>query len=422
MAAQPGWSVPVQVVESPSGIRAWLIEDSSVPVVALNFAFLDAGAAADPAPHAGLAGLGAGLLTQGAGELSATAFQDRLRDGASALSFTAGRETVSGSLRALAANAADAAGLLALSLSAPRFDAPELDRARAARLAAIRQEASTPRAAAGNLWWAKAFAPDPFGRPAIGTEAGLAAVSRDDLVAFAASRLSRARLLVAAAGAIDAAGLGRLLDQAFGALPTAAPPPIAVPDRPQRFDLALVRLPAPQSAIAFGQPGLPTDDPAWEAQLVVNRILAGGGFASRLMEEVREKRGLAYGIGAQLVPFGRHATLVLGASATENARVAETLDVLRECWAAFAKDGPTEAELADAKAYLAGSFPLAFTSTPEIARALVSLQLAERPPDWLEGRLARLEAVDLEGARATAARLYDPALLSITLAGDPAGL
>ncbi len=158
-------------------------------------------------------------------------------------------------------------------------------------------------------------------------------------------------------------------DQAFGVLPTAAPPAIAVPDRPQSFELALARLPAPQTAISFGQPGLPTDDPAWEAQLVVNRILAGGGFASRLMEEVREKRGLSYGIGAQIVPFGARSTLVLGASSTENARVSETLSVLRAVWAEFAKEGPTAEELDDAKAYLAGSFPLSFTSTPEIARS-----------------------------------------------------
>lgn len=422
MASNSGWSVPVQVVESPGGIRAWLIEDSSVPVFALNFAFLDAGAAADPAPRAGLTGLATSLLTQGAGDLPATAFQDRLRDSATSLSFSAGRETASGSLRALAANGADAAGLLALALSAPRFDAVELERARASRLAAIRQEATSPRSAVGNLWWEKAFAGSTFARPSIGTEAGLAAIAHADLAAFVPSRLSRSKLVVGAAGALDKATLGRLLDQAFGALSAAAPPTIAVPDRPQSFELALARLPAPQTAISFGQPGLPTDDPAWEAQLVVNRILAGGGFASRLMEEVREKRGLSYGIGAQIVPFGARSTLVLGASSTENARVPETLSVLRAVWAEFAKEGPTAEELDDAKAYLAGSFPLSFTSTPEIARSLVSLQLTNRPPDWLDGRLARLAAVDLDRARATARRLYDPATLSIAVAGDPAGL
>jgi zinc protease len=417
-----GWTVPVQVVTSPGGIRAWLIEDASVPVFALAFAFHDAGAAGDPAGREGLAGLGAALLTLGAGELPATAFQDRLRDTATSLSFSGGRETVGGSLRALTANANEAAGLLRLALAAPRFDAADVGRLRASRLSVLRQDAVTPRGAAGNAWWSLAFPGAPFGRPPLGTEAGLAAITDADLRAFAATRLARPGLMVGAAGALSAARLGGLLDDAFGAQPAAPPPPIAVPEAPRAFPLSVTRLAAPQSAIAFGHAALPIDDPDWDAQLVVNRILAGGGFSSRLMEQVREQRGLAYGVGAQLVPFGARSALVLGSTATENARVAETLEVVRAAWAAFAADGPTADELDDARAFLAGSFPLGFTSTPDIARSLLALQQARRPPDWLAGRLARLAAVDLPRARATARRLYDPAALSITIAGDPAGV
>lgn len=421
-AVAPGWSVPVQVVTSPGGITAWLIEDRSVPVVALNFAFLDAGAAADPAGREGLAGLAAGLLTQGAGEYDATTFADRLREDATSIGFSAGRETVGGSLRALVANIDEAAAMLALALSRPRFDAAEIGRLRAGRLVALRNEASTPRSAASQLWWREAFPGHAFARPSLGTEAGLGAITREDLAGFAAARLSRARLVVAAAGAIDAAGLGRLMDTAFAVLAAAAPAPIAEAGAPATFGLAVQRLPAPQSAAAFGQAALPLDDPDWDVQLVVNRILAGGGFASRLMEEVREKRGLTYGIGAQIQPYGARAALILGATATENARFAESLAVLRDVWGGFGRDGPTAEELDDAKAFLAGSFPLGFTATPDIARSLVALRLAGRPADWLEGRLARLAAVDLGRARATARRLYDPARLSVAVAGDPQGL
>lgn len=417
-----GWSVPVQVVTSPGGITAWLIEDRSVPVVALNFAFLDAGSAADPPGREGLASLAAGLLTQGAGELGATEFADRLREDATSISFSAGRETVGGSMRALAANLDEAAGLLALALTRPRFDAADIARLRAGRLVALRNEASTPRSAASLLWWREAFPGHPFARSSTGTEAGLAAISREDLASFAGARLSRARLVVAAAGAIDAARLARLLDAAFAGLAAAAPAPVAEAGAPARFGLAVQRLAAPQSAAAFGQAALPLDDPDWDAQLVVNRILAGGGFASRLMEEVREKRGLTYGIGAQLQPHGARSALILGATSTENARIAESLAVLREVWGAFGRDGPTAEELDDAKAFLAGSFPLGFTATPDIARSLVSLRLAGRPPDWLEGRLARLASVDLDRARAAARRIYDPAALSVAVAGDPQGL
>jgi zinc protease len=167
---------------------------------------------------------------------------------------------------------------------------------------------------------------------------------------------------------------------------------------------------------------LPTDDPLWDAQLVVNRILAGGGFSSRLMEEVREKRGLTYGIGAQIVPYGARSALVLGATSTENARFGETLSVTRDTWRRFGEEGPTATELDDARAYLAGSFPLGFTATPSIARSLVSLRLAGRPADWLATRQDRLDQVDLARAKQAALRLFAAQPLSFAVAGQPAGL
>ncbi len=417
-----GWTAPVETVTSPGGIRAWLIADRTVPVVALSFAMLDAGAAADPHGQEGLASLAAGLLSQGAGPLGNTEFQDELRDRAISLSFDAGRETVGGALRALVGEAPRAAQLLALALTRPRFDATELERARAGRRVGLRNDAQNPRSVAGRLWWERAFPGEPMSRPAAGTDAGLAAVTQDHLRGFVTERLSRPRLVVGAAGALDAAQLGALLDTAFGGLAGTAPPPIAAPAAPAAFDLALARLASPQTAAAFGHAGLPTDDALWDAQLVVNRILAGGGFSSRLMEEVREKRGLTYGIGAQIVPYGPRTTLVLGAVSTENARFAETLAVTRDTWARFGAEGPSTAELDDARAYLAGSFPLGFTATPDIARSLVSLQLSGRPATWLATRLARLERVDMAAAKAAASRLFAANPLSFAVAGSPDGL
>lgn len=417
-----GWTAPVETVVSPGGIRAWLIADRTVPVVALSFAMLDAGAAADPAGQEGLASLAAGMLNQGAGDLPNTAFQDELRDRAISLSFDAGRETVGGSLRALVNEAPRAADLLSLALTRPRFDATELERARAGRRVGLRNDAQNPRTVAGRLWWDRAFPGQAIARPPAGTDAGLVAITQEHLRGFVAEKLSRPRLVVGAAGALDAAALGALLDAAFGGLAGAAPSPILTPPVPVSFDLALARLTAPQTAAAFGHAGLPTDDALWDAQLVVNRILAGGGFSSRLMEEVREKRGLTYGIGAQIVPYGARNTLVLGAVSTENARFAETLAVVRDTWARFGAEGPTSPELDDAKAYLAGSFPLGFTASNDIARSLVSLQLSGRPDTWLATRLARLSQVDMAAAKAAAQHLFAANPLSFAVAGSPDGL
>ncbi|TQF79757.1 insulinase family protein [Elioraea sp. Yellowstone] len=419
VGATTGWSVPVQVVVSPRGIRAWLIEDRSVPVVALSFAFAG-GAALDPPDRPGRADLAASLLTQGAGPYDTAAFSSLLRDRAVSLSFDADRDSLSGSLRVLEAERAFGAEMLALALAEPRFDEDAVARVKAQKVLALRRQAEDPRTLAARRWWAESLPGHPFARPANGTEEGIAPLGPDELRAAMAAQLRRGSLVAAAAGAIDAEGLGTLLDRAFaGAVPEgeAAPVPKLPPVR--AFGLAVIERDAPQAAATFGHGAIPPEDPDWEAAQVVNWILGGGGFSSRLMTEIREKRGLTYGIGTGLVPF-RGASLLVGSVSTENARFGETLAVLRAEWARMAEAGPSEDEVAAGKAYLSGSFPLGFTSTPQIAGTLVALQLLGRGPEWLAGRLARLAAVTIEDARRAARRLYDPAALSVAVAGRPA--
>ena len=197
-------------------------------------------------------------------------------------------------------------------------------------------------------------------------------------------QLRRDGLLVCAAGAITPDALKTAIAQLFAGLPAGAPP--AIPPLPAftAFGQQVVPVVSPQSAVVFGQEGFGAEDPDWEAAQVVLRILAGGGFASRLMQSVREQRGLAYGIGGGLDVLFRRG-IVVGSVATENARVAETLSVTREEWARMAKDGPTEAERADAVAFMTGSLPLQFTDSRRVADSLL-VAAAERPADGLAGR------------------------------------
>ncbi|MCU0987677.1 MAG: insulinase family protein [Acetobacteraceae bacterium] len=418
MSASPGWSVPVQTVTSPGGITAWLIEDRSVPVVSLSFAF-SGGAALDPTGKEGRAALTAGLLDQGAGELDTAAFTTALRDRAVSLSFGAGRDEFSGSLRMLAEDTGFAASMLAMALTRPRFDADAIARVKAGRALALKREAEEPRSIASRAWWERALSPHPFSRPPGGTEAALAVLARDDLSATLADQLRRGSLIVAASGAIDAKALGTLLDDAFGALPAgvvAAMPPLPAPTA---FGMVVAERDAPQAVATFGHGGPDPDDADWEACQVVNWILGGGGFSSRLTEEIREKRGLTYGIFTQIAPF-RGRSLVLGGVSTENPRFGETLSLLKSEWARMAEAGPTAEEVANAKAFLTGSFPLGFTSTGQIASTLVALQSLGRRPDWLAGRIGRIEAVTATDATRAARRLLDPAALSVSVVGRPA--
>lgn len=412
-----GWSVPVQTVASPGGIRAWLIEDHSVPVVSLSFSFRG-GAALDPEGREGRASLAAALLDQGAGELDTAGFATALRDRAVSLSFGAGRDELTGSLRCLAEETGFAASMLALALTRPRFDAEALARVKAQRLIALRRKAEEPRTIASRAWWERAVAPHPFARPPGGTEAALGQLGRDDLLAALEVQVRRGALVVGAAGAIDAAGLGRMLDEAFGGVAEGVAPVVPPLPAPRAFGLAITERAVPQAVAVFGHGGPDPDDPDWEAFQVVNWILGGGGFSSRLTEEIREKRGLTYGIGTQLAPF-RGRSLILGSVSTENARFGETLALLKAEWARMAEAGPTAEEVAAARAYLTGSFPLGFTSSGQIAGTLASLQTLGRPPEWLAGRIGRIEAVTLADARRAAARLYDPAALSISVVSRP---
>ncbi|WP_426959576.1 M16 family metallopeptidase [Muricoccus radiodurans] len=413
-----GFTLPVQVV-SAGGVTAWLAEDDSVPVVSLAFS-VPGGASLDPAGQEGAASLAAALLTEGAGDLEAAAFQEALRDAAISLSFSADRDEFEGGFRCLRDALPEAIRLARLALTAPRFDQPAVDRVRARAVAGARQALEGPRGQAGRAFWAGAL-PGAFGRPPGGTAESLSALPVEALRTVPARQFRKGGLLVAAAGAISASELEAVLVALFGDWAEGD-----VPDLPALpgFGLSGVRVvpvESPQSSAVFGHAGIGVDDPDWEAAGVVLRVLAGGGFSSRLMNAVRVERGLAYGIGAGFEPVAGQGFIV-GSVATQNERMAETLSVLRTEWARMAAEGPNDAERAEAIAFLTGSQPLSFTSTRQIAGILLALRRNNRPLDWLAERPRRLAALDRARLAAVSARILKPDALAVVIAGKPAGL
>jgi zinc protease len=411
----------VQEVKSPGGITAWLVEDHSLPVVTLDLNFRG-GAALDPAGKAGLATLTADLLDEGAGELDSQAFQSRLEDLAASLEFSAAEDGIGASLRTTAANFAPALDLLRLSLTAPRFDESAVARVRGQLLAELAHDAHQPRYIAGRLWWHNALDDHPYARPVQGTPESVARIAIADMRALVHDRFAKDALLIGVVGDVTPEALKDLLDKTFGDLPAHAaeakvPDAVAAAKNP----LLLAKLPIPQSVVIFGQPGIKRDDPDWYAAYLVNHILGGGGFASRLTEEVREKRGLAYSVATTLEPL-KHSGLILGTVATENSRVRQSIDIIRAEWRRMREAGPTAKELADAKTYLTGSFPLSLDSTGRIAGTLVAIQRDGLGIDYLDRRNALIDAVTLEDAKRVAHRLLDPDKLSFVVVGAPPSL
>jgi zinc protease len=414
-------AVTIQAVTGTNGVEAWLVEDHSLPVVTIRFAF-SGGAALDPAEKGGTASMVAALLDEGAGPYDSLAFHRRLDDLAGQLRFSAAQDEFNGSLRSLKQNLTETAELLRLALAEPRFGADEIERIRGEILAGLARQAKNPRSLSGRLWMHDAFEKHPYGSAVDGTESSVAAIKRYDLAAFAAARFRRSGLVIGIVGDIGKTEATTLIDQIFGGLLKGADGS-DIADAKPADDGALVisRAAVPQSVVTFGQAGPKRDDPAWYAAYVLNEILGGGGFRGRLMKEIREKRGLAYGVTTQLVPY-RHAGVIVGNVATENGRVAESIALVREEWRHMREEGPTAAELDAAKTYLTGSFPLGLDSTQHIAGVLVQMQQDKLGIDYLDRRAALIGGVTLDEARAVAKTLFDPAALSFAIVGDPADL
>ena len=415
----PSFATTIERVVSPGGIEAWLVHEPAVPLIAVDFAFLG-GAVQDPSGKAGTAGLVAALLDEGAGDYDSTTFHERLESKAIELGFRAERDTIRGTLRTLTENRDEAFDYLRLSLTAPRFDAADIDLNRAQILSMLRRATTSPGDIASRRWWETAFAGHPYGRPPSGSLESVPTITVDDLRGYSHRVLARDNLKVAVVGDIDAEAVKTMLDRVFGGLPAHAElTPIATATPQGLGRRVLVKLDVPQAVVEFGGTGIARKDPDFMAAYIVNHILGGGSFSSRLYQEVREKRGLAYSVSDSLVWLS-HSAVFLGATATRGDHTAETVDLVEKEIHRLAEEGPTADELAKAKAYLNSSFVLNLDTSSKIANLLVQLQLDDLGIDYITRRTALIEAVTLADARRVAKRLLDGGIL-VTVVGKPEG-
>jgi zinc protease len=416
----PALATTIERVVSPGGIEAWLVHEPAVPMIAIDFAFVG-GAAQDALGKGGTATLVASLLDEGAGDLDAKAFHERLERRAIELGFQAERDTLRGTLRTLSENKDEAFDYLRLALTQPRFDSADVEVIRAQVTSLLRRATTSPTDIANLRWWQVAFADHPYGRPVNGTLESVPTVTIADLKDYTRRVLARGNLKVAVVGDIDAESVKVMLDRVFGGLPAQPELKPVANVSPQGLGRrVVVTLDVPQTVVTFGGPGIARKDPDFMAAYIVNHILGGGAFSSRLYQEVREKRGLAYSVYDSLV-WLNHSALFLGGTATRADRAGETLAVIDKEIHRLAGEGPTAEELAKAKAYLNGSFVLNLDTSSKIAALLVQLQLDGLPIDYFTRRPDMINAVTLEDARRVAKRLLDGGML-VTVAGRPEGL
>ncbi len=414
-------AIEIREITSRGGIQAWLVEQHSIPLIAMSFSFQD-GAASEPDDKSGLTYLLSGMLDEGAGDLDSEAFRE-LRDRLSfRLSFESSADTFGGSFQTLSENRDASFAALRIALRNPRFDAEPLERVRGQIILSIQDGEQNPETIAFDRWRKTVFAGHPYARNGHGTPAGLRTVSADDLRARAAALFTRDKLMITAVGDIDADTLSRLLDDTFGGLPaTGSASDIARASVLKGPLVEVVERDIPQSIIQFGHSGIARDDPDFIAAYVMNDILGGSGLGSRLTDEIREKRGLTYSVYTQLLPLDL-AGLFVGGAATRNERVGETVELIRSELRRFAADGPSPQELADAKTYITGSYALRFTTSTKIADQLLGIQEENLGIDYIKRRNSLVEAVTLEDVKRVARRVIDADGLVFTVVGKPEGI
>lgn len=417
--AAPAHATKIERVVSPGGIEAWLVRDATVPLIALQFAFVG-GSSQDAAGKPGVANMVTGLLDEGAGEMDSAAFQDRLERKAIEMRFSADRDHFRGSLRTLTENRDEAVDLLRLALTQPRFDKPAVDRIRNQIASQLRRESKDPAQLASKIWWERAFPNHPYGNDPKGTLETIAAITEADLKAYTRRVLARDTLKIAIVGDIEPDAAGALLDRVFGTLPAKAElTPVATVEPSGLGSRQAVNFETPQTVVALGGPGLPRKHPDFIPAYIANHILGGGSFTSRLYREIREKRGLAYGVSTYLHPLD-HSALFIGWTQVRADRAAESVRLIEQEIASMAESGPTEEELARAKEYLTGSYALRFDTSSKIAGQLVQIQLDDLGIDYINRRNDLINAVTLEDVRRAAKEVFSGGL-AITIVGRPAG-
>jgi zinc protease len=407
----------IERIVSPGGIEAWLVREPSVPLIALDFAF-KGGATQDPPGKPGVATMAAALLDEGAGDIDSKTFHERVEANAIEIGFTATRDYVSGSLRTLTENQDEAFDLLRLALTAPRFDAPDVERIREQTLSGLRRATMSPNELASLRWWATAFPGHPYSLPPRGTLESVPAIAADDLRNFTRNVFSRDTLKIGIVGNIDAASAGRIIDRVFGSLPARGALKAVAGASPQGLGQKIaIDLDVPQSVLMIGGAGILRKDPDFMAAFVLNHVLGGSAFSSRLYKEVREARGLAYSVYSAVMPLDYTALFVSG-TATRSDRTNQTLEVIEAEIRKLADTGPTEDELTKAKSFLTGSYALRFDTSTKIAEQLVQLQLEDLGIDYIDKRNGLVNAVTMADVKRVAKRLLDAKML-VMVVGKP---
>ncbi len=413
------FEVPVEEIVSPKyKIKAYWFYDNTTPIVSMSFLFKNAGYATDGAEEQGIAQLAAALLTEGAGGLDGQAFKEALAERAIGIAFSAGKDDFQGSLLTTRDNLSRAAELLALALGQPRFDTGDVSRLKQHFYEALKRQKEQPASVLALELNQKLYGAHPYARNPLGKAETIAAISRADLRRFVRDNLSRQNLIAGIAGDISREEAESLLDEVFGVLNDNGRINFVrdaeVDFSARRFE---IKYPSGQIMSVKAARGVRRDDADFYPLFVANQILGGSGLTSRLSKEIREEKGLTYGVYSYLGLDDKSPLLMAGfASSPDKYREAERL--FEEQWQKMGTAGVSAAELEQAKKYLTASYNLRFASIMTIADILTAMQKYNLGLDFLQKRNAYVQNVTLEEVNRAAKKYFDRSrLVSAAIGG-----
>lgn len=409
----------IQVVTSPGGITAWLVSESFVPMISMEWTW-QGGAAVEPSDKRGVGWVLAYMMNEGAGDMDTSAYGARMEDLNMKFACGVWSDWTSCGMTTLKATANESFDMVKLAFADLRFDDEPFERAKREMIVGLEADQTSPKSVASKAMDAALIPGHPYAT--IATEATVSSIQKADARRLMSQVMTKDRLKVVVVGDITAEELKPKLDEVFGSLPATSVLPV-IPDAvaaPAVADPVVKELPLPQTLIMFSGPGIKREDPDFYAAYVLNYILGGGTFSSRLTDDIREKRGLTYGVGTGL-SIQPHFWRWQGSSSTMNDKADEVVKLIRENIARLGREGPTAAELADAKAFITGAFPLAFDSNTKIAQNLIGFQQDGMPVDYVERRNSYFQAVTLDDVKRVAATYMKPENFTFVMVGKPAG-
>ncbi len=411
------FSMNVTEIKTKNQVKFWFVEDNSIPIVSVNFSF-SGGAFFDKIGKEGTSSFLASLLDEGAGNLDSIKFQNRMDEIGMKMSFSSSKDSFSGNFQIISENKKEGFELLRIAITKPRLEAKDIEKIRNQIVSSLKLKEIDISNLATQKFHETFFSSHNFGRNVDGTVSSIKKISKNDLEDYLESNLAISNLVIGVSGNVKVAEIESLIDNTFGNLLPSVKHQVKIPkksDLPK--GLLIEKKDFPQSAVLFGHKGLERNNKDFFAARIVNYVLGGGGFQSRMYKNVREKKGLVYSIYSYLVPY-KNNDIVLGGFQTKNETVYEAISLVKDEWDKIGKNGITQKEFKEAKTYYKGSFSRNFTSTSSISSLLMTVQEYGLDQNYFKNRNKIIDSLTLKEVNIVAKNLFKKDNLYFTIVGN----